>query len=287
MSSNIPRNEPKMERRCQPRVIMPKMAKRRISGKSLKSLTRQSYSKLAAVVYADLFGYPLTVSEAKLWAVRKVRQEISEQRIAEAKKPVSILKIIPSVQAIFLTGSVAAGNAKANADIDLMIVTLPGTLWLTRLIIFMGLKLLRKLKNPYCPNIFLDLNHLEILNKNLYTAHEVLQAQCLYDTGGVYRRWLIENKWVREYLPFVYRRQKSKVKGQNFKARSTKFLFFNWIFKFCLLIFELPIFVLQYLYMRSGMTNESVGWGFAFFHPNNLSEKVLKKFDRRLVKYTR
>lgn len=253
MSANNPRKEPKTPNKCQPRVIIPRMAKIRSSGKFL-NFTKQSYNELAAVVYADLFGYPLTINEAKLWAIRKTREKHSLEKFNEATKIVSILKWVPTIEAIFLTGSVAVKNAKKNADVDLMILTSFNTVWLTRGVVFSLLKILKKFKNPICPNIFLDLNHLEIKNKNLYTAHEILQAKCLYDKNKTGYKWLKANNWVKEYLP---------------------------------LPFELLAFFIQYHYQKSKQSNEKLGWGYMFFHPNDLSQKVLKKFEQRLLKYSR
>lgn len=251
----------------------------------MKSLTPD---QLAAVVYADLFGYPLTVKEAKLWAIRKTRGENSAEKLAKAKEITIFLKQIPTVQAIFVTGSVGVNNAKAKADIDLMIVTLPDTLWLTRLIVFLAFKLTGKLKKPYCPNIFLDTNHLEIPDKNLYVAHEVLQAQCLYDRGDVARKWLEANAWTREYLPRAYKHKMNYVLCIKGYAGKDGIIHNTYPIPHSLLLpFELVAFLLQYLYMKNKMTSEQVGWGFALFHPNSLSKKVLRKFTRRLVKYTR
>jgi hypothetical protein len=149
-------------------------------------------------------------------------------------------------------------------------------LWATRLIVFGALKLFGKLKNPYCPNIFLDLNHLEILDKNLFTAHEVLQAKCLFDRGGVEKLWWQKNEWVKGYLPNVW-----KLKIKNCKLiRNLKLEIRNW----WLLPFELTAYLLQYLYMKSRITNEQVGWGFAFFHPHARGGKILKKFEKNFLK---
>lgn len=251
MSANKEMKELKIPKRCQPRVIMPKMTKILSSGKSL-TFTKQSYNEIAAVVYADLFGYPLTVKEAKLWAIRKTREEYSREKFDQAAEIVNLIKKIPTIEAVFLTGSVATKNAKKEADVDLMIITLPNTAWLTRGIVFLILKIFRKFKNPVCPNIFLDLNHLEIKDKNLYTAHEILQVKCLYDRSKVSKKWLDANKWVKEYLPVP---------------------------------FELLAFVIQYFYQRPKQSKEKLGWGYMFFHPDDLSEKVFKKFEQRLLKY--
>lgn len=240
-------------------------------------------SPLAAVVYADLFGYPLTAEEAKLWAIRKIREKYSQEKFNQAIEIIPLLKLIPTIEAIFLTGSVAAKNAKKTADIDLMIITSTNTAWLTRAVVFIILKIIKKFKNPLCPNIFLDLNHLEIKNKNLYTAHEILQAKCLYDKSNINFLWLEKNKWTKDYLPRAHKMNyELSIKNYGYKKKhNTYFIIHN-----SLVIFELIAFLFQYLYMKRKITNERVGWGYAFFHPNDFSEKVLKRFEQRLLKYT-
>lgn len=228
---------------------------------------------MAAVVYAQLFGYPLTVKESQLWAIRKIREQSSLKKERVALEIVSQLKRVPTVQAVFLTGSTAAKNAKEDADIDLMIITWPNTLWITRLLVFGWLK------KQACPNIFLDLNHLGVTDRNLFTAHEILQAKCLYDRGGVEKRWLEANGWTREYLPQAYCSKMNN--GQSAMGNQLLIGLLH-----ILVPFELVAFFLQYLYMKPKMTNERVGWGYAFFHPIRLSEKVLKKLETRLLKYT-
>lgn len=233
-------------------------------------------NQLAAVVYADLFDYPLTIGEAKLWEIRKIRQEVSARKLIQAREIAWQLKVIPTIVGVFATGSVAANNAKKGADIDLMIITFPTTLWMTRLVVFIWLKLLGKLKNPYCPNIFLDLNHLEIQEKNLFTAHEILQAKCLYDRGEVERLWLQKNIWVKDYLPKAFEWRIKNCKS----ARNLKLEIKNrWLWPL-----ELIAFGLQYWYMKSRITNERVGWGHAFFHPKRRGEKILRLLEKRLAK---
>lgn len=275
---------------------------------------QMSLNKLLAVIYADLFDFPLTKKEANFWridlgsnsrripqtvetkgyAVLKGREILVKQRLRRqkysatkeqrAKEVAEILKIIPSIQGIFLTGSVAVGNAKKEADIDLMIVCSLNTLWLTRLLAVIILKVKRLYREKraigdrICTNIYLDTNHMQIKEQNLFTAHEVLQAKCLYDRDGVERRWLEENNWTRDYLPIAYSGQKSKIRGQKNQPKVQSIFF-----AFCLLPFELISFAGQYLYMKPKMTNEKVGPGYAYFHPNNLSQQILARFNNRLA----
>lgn len=257
---------------------------------------KQNLNESRAVHYARLFDYPLTPAEAKLWAIRISREEYSRHKKNLAAPIARRLAVIPTVAAIFLTGSVAAGNAKADADLDFMIVTYPHTLWLTRLLVFLFLKITSQLKTPVCPNIFLDIKHLKIVNQNLYTAHEVLQAQCLFDRKNINFLWLKNNSWTKKYLPNAYKfkinqsKVNNKSNGQypKFQFPVSNFQFGHWLIgiywvigNWMIGLIDLCAFVLQYLYMKPKMTNERVGLGFAFFHPRDLSAEVLARFNSR------
>ncbi len=269
--------------------------------------------QVAAVIYADLFNFPLTPEELYFWEIKTDKgknyrgrsgirfQEgfwyvLGREKIVRRRKKMAgysrrclerirtipaHLSRIPTVEGIFLTGSLAIENGGKNADADLMIITKPGTMWLTRLLVVTWLKIsgnYRTVQNQVgtiCPNIFLDTDHLKITEQNLFTAHEVLQARCLYDRRGVEQRWLAENKWTKNYLPNAY-----KLRIGNWK------LIGNWqleIGNFWLIPFETIAFWLQYFYMKPKMTNEKVGWGAAFFHPQNLSREVMEQFHKRLA----
>ncbi len=275
-----------------------------------------SYNEFLAVVYADLFSFSLTRAEAKLWAIttdnegkqpkgdkrvvlknghltligreklsqwRKERAAISQKKFLLAQTVALALGRLPSVLAIFLTGSVAVGNAKEEADIDLMIVTVPHTVWLTRLIVVVILKLAKLYrsdvvtKNKFCTNIYLDSNHLSIGQKNIYTAHEVLQAKCLIDKRSINKQWLKVNAWTKVFLPRKY--QQLWLLAKRAKPLSTYRASFWTIAG---LPFELLTFIAQRWYMNSKITNERFALGYAFFHPTDLSLVVMQRFASRL-----
>ena len=243
-------------------------------------------NRFKELVYADIFDAPLKIGRKyyvlpgreKLIRIYQKREKISRIKKLEGQKIANYFRHIPFVEAVFLTGSVAAGNATAKADIDLMIITKPNSLWITRLLVFSYLKIENRLKKPICPNIFLDTNHLEVFEKNIYTAHEVKQAKMLFDRGGTAKQWLQKNKWVEQYC----HAELVSASRSGIRRRSR-----NKFGMTLLLPFELIAYWLQYLYMKSKVTNESVGWGYAYFHPRNLSKTIDKKYSQRLVKYRR
>lgn len=279
-------------------------------------------NEIKSLVYSDLFDYPLTLREMRLWRVtkdtltttaligeknnylflkgreklvklREQRNKISEQKLKKLLKVVRFVENIPTVQAIFVTGSIASKNAKVDADLDLMIVTSANLLWITRLLVVGLFRIMGvyrqnqdngKIEDRICANIFLDTNNLEILRKNLYTAHEVLQTKCIFDRGQIYNRWLELNIWTEEYLPYMYKALKDSLPAKERVSASVSSGLVARIFEVMLLIFEPVSYFIQYEYMKGKITNEKIGWGFAFFHPKNLSPLILKKFEMRLKK---
>ncbi|MBI3558798.1 hypothetical protein HY085_00210, partial [Candidatus Gottesmanbacteria bacterium] len=105
--------------------------------------------------------------------------------------------------------------------------------------------------------------------------------KCLYDRNNVNYLWLKNNSWIKDYLPRAYKMNyelsiKNYAKKQGY---NTYFIIHNSLF-----LLELIAFLLQYLYQKPKQTNEKLGWGFAFFHPRNLSEKIVADFEKKFQK---
>lgn len=248
--------------------------------------------------YFAQFDYPITKAEAIFWQsplspsrhpARKARAERLElregsstnrkQRLVFSKPKWQIAKHvgrslsrIPTIQAIFVTGALSMDNCPEDDDIDLMIVTSPHTLWLTRVIVvlYLTLKGLRRppslpehssprVKDKICDNLYLDTKHLTLDIKNLYLAHEILQAKCIFDRGGIHHQFLSQNPWVKKYLPMAYTQTLKQAKSNvRYLIHDTKYI---------IQILNTLVYFVQYLYMRPKLTRERVGEGFAFFHP--------------------
>ena len=59
----------------------------------------------------------------------------------------------------------------------------------------------RYAKGKVCLNTILDEEFLEQENKDLYTAHEVLQMLVCWQRKGIYSKYLFDNEWVFKFLP--------------------------------------------------------------------------------------
>jgi hypothetical protein len=245
---------------------------------SLSQITRLCSSDRRIFNHGDT--YTLSPS-GRLSLLRRRRQKISLSKWEIARQISRNLSRISWVAAVFVTGSLAMDSCQAGDDIDIFLVTTPDTLWITRFLAASYLKLagLRRppglpehssfrVANKICDNLYLDTNHLRIdlpagrQGQSLYLAHELLQARCLFDRGGVHRRLLTANSWAADYLPIAYHQTLKKT--SNF-TDSPPNQSFNLIIKLINNLF----YGIQYLYMKPRLTSEKIGPGFAFFHPRS------------------
>ena len=273
-----------------------------------------------ALVYADLFDFPLTKKEicARYIGNKTVKQEMVGQILADlvdrrridsdgtyyflpgknqlaglrknrllpsTQKQMRATAIalqlarIPGVLGVALTGTVAVENAHAEDDIDLMIVTQPGRLWLTRLLVTGYLDLLglrrkpgqEEVNNAFCVNLYVDAQGLEVPKQlqNLYTAHEVIQATFVWQQMELATYFLQENRWIKRFLPNVFIPQNRTLKRMSGKMS----------------LVESLSYALQRWYMNRRKTREWVTQSQAYFHPKDMAKIVLSRYDQSLKDY--
>ena len=136
-------------------------------------------------------------------------------RRADAFLPVArhmarLIGAFPFVRAVFVSGSLSKHCMPADGDIDYFLITEPGRLWLARtlLVLFKKLFLLDSHKY-FCVNYFIDTEHLEIEDKNLFTATETLTLLPLYGQEW-FERFSAANGWAQTYLPnYPWRRDEA------------------------------------------------------------------------------
>jgi hypothetical protein len=101
---------------------------------------------------------------------------------------------------VAVTGALAMDNTDSNADMDFMIVTEPGRLWLCRALVILLVRWAALHSDTVCPNLFVSENALVYQQQDLFTAHEM--AQMIPFAGHpIYRRMMELNPWTLDYLP--------------------------------------------------------------------------------------
>lgn len=284
---------------------------------------------LPALVYADLFDYPLT--EDELWqrliyysvnkkdfnkfvkkrkfsrlqtiqkyyflkgkeqliSLRNKRYSFAQKKIKIASKVAEHLSVIPFVQFVGISGTLAVGNTDEDDDIDFFIITSNRLLWTTRFIVTLLVELTgfrrrpgqTKVKDKICLNMFLDEDHLSFTteDQNLYTAYEIIQMKTLYDKNSLYCQLLVKNPWIKDYLPNAYSHQikdcRKVISNKNNQKAFPGFI---------LRTSEKILKHLQLQYMKKRKTKEIVTDGIIRFHPEDVKRKILDRFEKKLREY--
>jgi predicted nucleotidyltransferase len=118
-----------------------------------------------------------------------------------AKQKSKLISRFPFVRCVLISGSLSKGFMDERSDIDYLIITRPGRLWLARtlLVAYKKIFLLNSHKF-FCVNYFLDVDHLILHDRNLFTATELLFATPLYNPG-MYAELLSSNEWAKIFYP--------------------------------------------------------------------------------------
>ena len=116
----------------------------------------------------------------------------------------------PYVRGVGISGSLSKHFADEQADIDYFIITRRNRLWIARTLmhLFKKLNYLRNRENWYCMNYYVDEEALEIKEKNIFTATEMITLLPASGNGGLVK-FFDANNWTSNYFPHYKNRTKT------------------------------------------------------------------------------
>lgn len=203
-----------------------------------QTLTLIQTGILRAISYADVFDYPLTLEEVHRYLVgvpatrtqthmlldgaydtiehcdgfyilpgrtalvetRRRRAEAAGSMWIRARHYGRLIAQLPFVRMVAVTGALAVNNTEPGDDIDYLIVTAPGRLWLCRAFVILLVKIAAWRGDVICPNYFLSEETLALPERDLFTAHELVQMVPLVGQT-IYQRMMQLNRWTEAFLP--------------------------------------------------------------------------------------
>lgn len=146
-------------------------------------------------------GYVVRVGRADLIPVRVAREQASRALMPQALRYGVWLSRLPFVRMVALTGALAMRNAAgAQDDLDYLLVTTPGRVWLARAFSIALVRLVKRRGVVICPNYVLAESALMQERQDLFIAHEVAQMVPLFGKA-LYDHMRGINAWVVDYLP--------------------------------------------------------------------------------------
>lgn len=176
-----------------------------------------------------------------------------------------------------------------DSDVDYFIITKPGRLWVTKLFLTIFKKIfLLNSRKVFCINYYIDYNHLEIEEKNVFTAIEITTLIPVFGRK-YYDEFYEKNIWIKNYFPNFPKRNNRMI-DKNKPGRLQKILeklFDNrlgdWLDDFAMKLFSKTIS------KKFGYLDKN-DFALAFkttkceskYHPKFFQKKVLKSFEEKL-----
>lgn len=145
-------------------------------------------------------GYFYLDGRDEIVDIRQKRTQKSAKIWLHAMYYGRLISAIPYVSMVAVTGSLAVNNIDSKADIDYLIVTDVGRLWLCRAMVILLVRQAARRGIALCPNYFLSERALSFAERNLYSAHEIVQMVPISGMK-VYQQLLEANRWVSVFLP--------------------------------------------------------------------------------------
>ncbi|MCR9171341.1 MAG: nucleotidyltransferase domain-containing protein [bacterium] len=131
---------------------------------------------------------------------RAAAAERADNLFDKAVHVASFIHKFPFVEGVGISGSLSKGILHDDGDFDFFIIVKPHRVWVARTLLILYKKVfLLNSRKYFCVNYFIDSDHLEIEEKNRFTAVEV--ATLIPTCGEIFDTFYNANTWANEYFP--------------------------------------------------------------------------------------
>jgi len=145
--------------------------------------------------------YFLSANEKSIVGQRFKKEALAQKMWKKAAFFSKLIGAFPFVKSVCISGYLSKGVIDEKGDIDYFIITDSSRLWICRsfLILFKKIFLFNSHKY-FCTNYFVDVNNLEIPDRNIFTATEVSHLIPVVNYKS-FEEFISVNEWVNEYFP--------------------------------------------------------------------------------------
>jgi hypothetical protein len=178
------------------------------------------------IYYHD--GFYCLQGDPQIVEQRKNDNQRAELLLKTAHKISSFLFQFPYVRGVGISGSLSKNVASETADIDFFIITKTNRLWIARTLmhLFKKFTFIVGRQHWFCMNYYIDEQALQISDKNIYTAVEVVTLMPVCGNGTL-KNFFDANNWALAYFPNYDLSTESLKKVKNSLLKRTIEFFFN------------------------------------------------------------
>lgn len=151
----------------------------------------------------------------------------AEKQLKLAKRIATFLTWFPYIRGVAISGSLSKQVANEESDIDFFLITKENRLWIAKIFLRIMIKLSSfiRLDKWFCLNYIIDETSLEVHEKNIFTATEIITLLPVYGAAS-FDKFIEVNKWIYNYFPnhpvFINHAKEAK---RNFVKKTVEYLF--------------------------------------------------------------
>src|SRR3989344_781711 len=151
-------------------------------------------------------GFYFLKGRKNLVPERIKREKISAAKIKKLRRVVWLLRLVPFVRMIGVTGRLAMKNAEEKSDWDILVILKGGKIWTGRTLVTLLVHLIgkrrhkNKIKDRVCLNYFITGDSLEISTRDLYSSNEYYFTFPLFD-ADIFKKFRLKNRWIKNFKP--------------------------------------------------------------------------------------
>lgn len=141
-------------------------------------------------------------NNCELAARRRNGNKLAAEHLKTAQRVARFLSGFPYVKAIAVSGSLSKNFATDKTDIDFFIITTANRLWIARTCMHLYKKLtfLTGRQNWFCMNYYVDEAAMEIREKNIFTAVEIVTLLPMHGRDCLHE-FMEKNRWTNSFFP--------------------------------------------------------------------------------------
>jgi hypothetical protein len=123
-------------------------------------------------------------------------------QLSIARKAARLISRFPFVETVAVSGSLSKRYADEKTDIDFFIITTANRLWIARTLmhLFKKLTYIASKQHWFCMNYYVDETGLEIPEKNIFTAMEIVTLLPIEGLNH-FKKFIEANAWANNFFP--------------------------------------------------------------------------------------